>query len=58
MLAKAGQRPAMAAKDDTTHPKALKALEQAISSAANAALPLEEDHYVRCFLNYYVCTNN
>lgn len=48
----------MAAKDDTTHPKALKALEQAISSAANAALPLEEDHYVRCFLNYYVCTNN
>jgi hypothetical protein len=39
----------MAAKDDTMHPKALKTLEQAISSAANSNLPLEEDHYVRRF---------
>jgi hypothetical protein len=39
----------MAAKDDTTSSKALKTLEQAISAAATADLPLEEDHYVRRF---------
>ncbi len=49
MPAKAGLRPNMAAKDDTTSAKALKALEQAISAAGNADLPLEEDHYVRRF---------
>jgi hypothetical protein len=48
----------MAAKDDTTHSKALKTLEQAISAAENADLPLEEDHYVREFQNEHACTYN